>query len=77
LKEVPLPRRAWLNHSVGAAGDATVDDWLRFPLLLPALLLVFLVLDLLASSLGLPARLAGSAGAHAQVSTCHHPYSII
>ncbi len=48
LKEVLMPGRAWLNHSAGTAGAATVADWLRFPLLLPALLLVFLVLDLLA-----------------------------
>jgi uncharacterized membrane protein YoaK (UPF0700 family) len=47
LKEVLLPGMAWLSYSVGAGAGATGAAWLRLPLIIPAVVLIFLVGDLL------------------------------
>ncbi len=47
LKEVVLPGLAWLSYSVGAGAGAIAAVWLRLPLIVPAVVLVFLVGDLL------------------------------
>lgn len=52
LKEVLLPGMAWLSYSIGAGAGATGAAWLRLPLIIPAVVLVFLVGDLLWSGGG-------------------------
>jgi uncharacterized membrane protein YoaK (UPF0700 family) len=52
LKEVLMPGFAWLSYSVGAGAGATAAAWFQFPLLVPAVLLVFIVGDLLAAGRG-------------------------
>ncbi|WP_213767671.1 DUF1275 family protein [Caballeronia sp. dw_19] len=47
LKEVLMPGLAWLSYSVGAGAGATAAAWLQLPLLVPAVMLVFIVADLL------------------------------
>jgi uncharacterized membrane protein YoaK (UPF0700 family) len=47
LKDVLMPGLAWLTYSLGAATGATIIGLVRFPLLLPAIILVFVVIDLL------------------------------
>jgi uncharacterized membrane protein YoaK (UPF0700 family) len=47
LKEVLMPGLAWLSYSVGAAAGATIAAWFQVPLLVPAVMLVFIVADLL------------------------------
>jgi uncharacterized membrane protein YoaK (UPF0700 family) len=49
LKEVLMPGFAWLTYSVGAGAGATAAAWVRLPLLVPAIMLVFIVGDLLVS----------------------------
>ncbi|WP_158792025.1 YoaK family protein [Granulicella sp. L60] len=53
LKEVVLPGLAWLSYSVGAGAGAMASAWMRLPLIVPAVILVFLAGDLLrANSVG-------------------------
>jgi uncharacterized membrane protein YoaK (UPF0700 family) len=47
LKEVLLPGLAWLSYSIGAGSGAIADTWFRLPLLVPAVVLAFVVGDIL------------------------------
>lgn len=49
LKEVLLPGLAWLSYSIGAGSGAVADTWFRLPLLVPAVVLVFVVGDILSA----------------------------
>jgi uncharacterized membrane protein YoaK (UPF0700 family) len=52
LKEVLMPGLAWLSYSIGAGAGATAATWFQFPLLVPAVILVFIVGDLLTTRHG-------------------------
>ncbi len=52
LREVLMPGLAWLSYSVGAGAGATAAAWFQLPLLVPAVMLVFIAGDLLASARG-------------------------
>jgi uncharacterized membrane protein YoaK (UPF0700 family) len=49
LKEVLLPGLAWLSYSIGAGSGATANALFRLPLLVPAVVLVFVVVDILSA----------------------------
>jgi uncharacterized membrane protein YoaK (UPF0700 family) len=49
LKEVLMPGLAWLTYSIGAAAGALALGLFRMPLAVPAVLLVFIVIDLMAT----------------------------
>jgi uncharacterized membrane protein YoaK (UPF0700 family) len=50
LREVLMPGLAWLSYSVGAGAGASAAALLQLPLLVPAVILVFIAGDLLASA---------------------------
>jgi uncharacterized membrane protein YoaK (UPF0700 family) len=52
LKEVLMPGLAWLSYSVGAGAGATAAAWFQLPLLVPAVMLVLIAGDLLATGRG-------------------------
>lgn len=58
LKEVLMPGMAWLSYSIGAAGGALILAYSQFPLVVPAIALVFIVLDLIATRVAV-AKAAG------------------
>jgi hypothetical protein len=47
LKEVLMPGLAWLSYSYSVGAGATAAAWFQLPFLVPAVLLVFIVADLL------------------------------
>jgi CoA-transferase family III/Protein of unknown function (DUF1275) len=49
LEEVLMPGLAWLTYSIGAATGALALGLFQMPLALPAMLLVFIVVDLMAT----------------------------
>lgn len=51
LKEVLMPGLAWLSYSIGAGAGAVLTDLFRFPLAVPAVLLVLIVCDLMSTRL--------------------------
>jgi uncharacterized membrane protein YoaK (UPF0700 family) len=49
LKEVLMPGLAWLSYSIGAGAGAILTDLFWFPFVVPAVLLLLMVCDLMAT----------------------------